>query len=342
MRRSLVTGGSGFIGQHLVAALLQAGDQVRILDQAAPRRFRPRCDFVRGSITDPPAVRHAMDGVDTVYHLAAIPHLWTENAADFHSVNAIGTEIVLAAAREAGVRRFVHCSSETVLLMAPRARDVIDETMLGDTKHALGPYTRSKCLAERAALDAADRGLPVVIVNPPLPVGANDDGLTPPAAMLAHFLEQRLSLYLDSMLNIVDVRDVAAGMLLAAAKGRVGERYILGGDNVSLGQILSALDAISGRRRIKMKIPGAAALGVAAVAEWFASLSHRPPVATMEGVRLALRSARLDDGKARRELGYTSRPMQEALAEFVSWYAAGRPHRVSATARSLPSGQQLR
>ncbi|MDT3688084.1 MAG: NAD-dependent epimerase/dehydratase family protein [Pseudorhodoplanes sp.] len=337
MHRSLVTGGSGFIGQHLVAALLQRGDHVRILDQAPPRRLRPRCDFVRASITDRDAVPRAMDGVDEVYHLAGIPHLWTENVDDFDRVNGFGTAIVLSAARENGIRRVVHCSSETVLLSSLRSSDVIDESVIASDGHALGPYTHSKCLAEQAAAEAATAGLHVVIVNPTLPVGANDFGFTPPAAMLAHFVSQRFHIYLDSMLNVVDVRDVAAGMILAAQRGRSGERYILGGENMSLGQILSALDEITGRERIKMSIPGAVALGVSALAESFASwLSHRRPIATVEGVRLALRSARLDDSKARRELGYAPRPVRQALAEFVAWLAAAKERPSPATARSLP------
>jgi dihydroflavonol-4-reductase len=339
VRRSLVTGGNGFIGQHLVAALLRGGGQVRILDQAAARRLRPRCEFIRGSITNRAAVLRAMDGADEVYHLAGIPHLWTENAGDFDRVNAFGTETVLAAARECGVSRFVHCSSETVLLAAPRSSDVIDETVAANVDNALGPYTRSKCLAERAATEAAMRGLNVVIVNPTLPVGAHDYGFTPPAAMLAFFLTQKVHIYLNSIFNVVDVQDVAAGMILAAKKGRAGERYILGGENASLGQILSALDEITGRNRIKMSIPGPVALGMSALTEWVSTrLSHHRPVATVEGVRLALRSACLDDSKARRELGYTSHPMRQALADFVAWLATTREQQVSAATRSLPTG----
>lgn len=338
MPRSLVTGGSGFIGQHLVAALLRDGVQVRSLDLAPPRRRWPHCEFVRASIVDRAAVLRAMEDVDEVYHLAGIPHLWTENAGDFDRVNAIGTEIVLSAARENGISWFVHCSSETVLLAAPRSSGVIDETGVASADHALGPYTRSKCLAEQAATEAAMRGLNVVIVNPTLPVGANDYDFTPPAAMLAHFLTQRLHIYLDSTFNVVDVRDVAAGMILAAKKGRAGERYILGGDNASLSEILSELDELTGRKRIKMNIPGAVALSISALTEWFStSFSHRRPLATVEGVRLALRSARLDDSKARRELGYVSRPMRQALAEFVAWLAATKERQSPATARSLPT-----
>jgi dihydroflavonol-4-reductase len=337
VQRSLVTGGSGFIGQHLVSALLQRGNQVRILDQAPPRRLWPRCQCIRASVTDRDAVLRATEGMDEVYHLAGIPHLWTAHAGDFNRINGVGTATVMAAARENGVRRVVHCSSETVLLAAHRSSEVIDESVVGTDGRAVGPYTHSKCLAERAAADAARNGLHVVIVNPTLPIGANDFGFTPPAAMLAHFVTQRFHIYLDGMFNVVDVRDVAAGMVLAAQKGRSGERYILGGENMSLGQLLLTLDEITGRERIKLSIPAAVALGVSAFAESFSSwLSHRRPIATVEGVRLALRSARLDDSKARRELGYTPRPVRQALAEFVAWLAAIREQPSPAAARSLP------
>jgi dihydroflavonol-4-reductase len=323
LRHALVTGGNGFIGQHLVAALIRRGDTVRIFDHVPPRKPHRRVEFVQGSVLDPAAVLRAMRGIDHVYHLAGIAHLWTPHERDFEEVNAGGTEIVMAAARQAGVRRVLHCSSETVLLAGACPAGVIDETVAAAPEDAPGPYTRSKLLAERAAFDAAERGLNVVIVNPTVPVGPNDFDLTPPAAMLAHFLGQDLHVYLNGIFNLVDVRDVAAGMVLALERGRPGERYILGGENMSLSQLLGSLDDLSGRRRMKVSIPGSVALCAATVCEWVASrVSHRRPVATAEGVRLALRSAPLDVSKARRELGYAPRPVKKALADFVAWFTA--------------------
>jgi dihydroflavonol-4-reductase len=323
LRRSLVTGGNGFIGQHLVASLLRRGDAVRIFDHVPPRKPHRRVEFVEGSVLDPAAVLGAMSGVDHVYHLAGIAHLWTSHERDFEEVNAGGTEIVMSAARQRGVRRVLHCSSETVLLAGAHADGVIDETVAAAPEDAPGPYTRSKLLAERAAAAAAERGLNVVIVNPTVPVGRDDFDFTPPAAMLAHFLEQDLHVYLNGIFNLVDVRDVAAGMILAVERGRPGERYILGGENMSLSQLLGSLDDLSGRQRMKVSIPGSVALCAATLCEWAATrFSHRRPVATAEGVRLALRSARLDDSKARRELGYASRPVRQALADFVAWFTA--------------------
>lgn len=336
MRRSLVTGGNGFIGQHLVASLIRRGDAVRIFDRTPPRTSHRRAEFAQGSVLDPDAVRRAMHGIDHVYHLAGIAHLWTPHEPDFEDVNVGGTAIVMAEAREAGVKRVLHCSSETVLLAGARADGVIDETVAAAPEDAPGPYTRSKLLAERAAIEAAEHGLNVVIVNPTVPVGPNDFDFTPPAAMLAHFLAQDLHLYLNGIFNLVDVRDVASGMILALERGRPGERYILGGENMSLTQLLGSLDDLSGRKRMKITIPGGVALLAATLCEWAATrVSHRRPVATAEGVRLALRSGPLDVSKARRELGYAPRPVRQALADFVAWFMAQEVRPAPALAKTV-------
>lgn len=343
MNRTLVTGGNGFIGQHLVAALIKRGDSVRILDHAPSRRASRRADFVQGSILDEATVRRSMEGVDRVYHLAAIAHLWTPQRCDFEDINAHGTRIVMEAARERAVRRVLHCSTETVLLAGSRGAATIDETILATPEQAPGPYTRSKLLAEQAALEAASRGLDVVIVNPTVPIGPNDFDFTPPAAMLAHFLSQQVHVYLNGIFNLVDVRDVASGMILALERGRAGERYILGGENMSLRQLLGSLDDLSGRKRMKIGIPGSVAFIAATICEWLATrISHRQPVATAEGVRLALRSAPLDVGKARRELGYAPRPVKKALADFVAWFAAQNERAAPALAKRVEARHAAR
>ena len=318
MSRSLVTGGAGFIGQHLVRALAVRGDFVRVLDRAAPPERLAGVEFVQASVLDRAAVDRALDGIDCVYHLAAIAHLWVADRADFDRVNRIGTETVLSAARQRAVRRFVHCSTEAVLLPAHRAGTMIDETVSVDPAELAGPYTRSKYFAEQAALAAARAGMSVVVVNPTLPIGLGDDGMTPPTAMLCQYLDGKMPLALDFVLNLVDVRDLAAGMILAAEHGRSGERYILGGENMSLKQLAGTLDRITGRRAVKAWIPGALALAAGIATEWIANtVTGRMPVATAEGVRLALRSAPLDSSKARAELGYAPRPIARALASTV-------------------------
>lgn len=319
MPRSLVTGGSGFIGRHVVSALRARGGFVRILDEAAPADAEG-CEFVRGSILDHATVLDALDGIDHVYHLAAIAHLWTPDAQRFDRVNRAGTEAVLSAAARKKVARFVHCASAAILATPRSAGARVDETATASLADMSGPYSRSKYLGEQAALSAAHAGQPVVVVNPTLPIGPGDDRLTPPMAMLALYLQGRMPAALNFILNLVDVRDVALGIILAAERGRAGERYILGGENVSFKQLAAMLHDLTGKSPIKAWIPGQLALAVGLATEWVARhVTHREPAGTAEGVRLALRSAYLDSGKARRELGYAPRPMREALADAISW-----------------------
>jgi dihydroflavonol-4-reductase len=317
----LVTGGCGFIGQHLVAHLSAQGVRVRVLDIAAPEHLPATSEFLQGSVLDPTVLNRAVRGVRHVYHLAGTAHFWVPRKTDFALVNAVGTEMVLGAAGAQGVERVVHCSSETVLLpKSPPPDGAIDEGICPAFDDVPGPYTQSKHLAEQAALAAASDDLDVVIVNPTVPIGAEDRAMTPPAAMLAMFLNNAPPAFFDCMLNLVDVRDVAAGMVLAAERGRSGERYILGGENISLRGLLQLLEQLSGRPMPKRTLPAGVALATAAVAEWVADrVTGRPPVATREAIRIALRSAPFDSRKAQRELGYAPRPIQDALAQAVEW-----------------------
>jgi dihydroflavonol-4-reductase len=321
---SLITGGCGFLGRHLVAELRARGEHVRVIDLAEPDGLPEEVDFRRGSILDQPALREAMAGARRVYHLAAIPHLWTRDKTDFTLINEDGTKRVLQAALEAQVERVVHCSTEAILLPKRSGRDtLIDESASPAATDMPGPYTRSKHAAEQAALRAAGGGLDVVVVNPTVPIGPGDRNRTPPAAMLAMFLAGQSPFFLDCVLNLVDVRDVAAGMASAAERGRPGERYILGGENIALRDLLKLLEQVSGRRMPKRALPAPVAIAAAAIAEWAADrVTHRKPVATREGVRLALRSAPFDNRKARTELGYAPRPIQDALTETVRWLSA--------------------
>jgi dihydroflavonol-4-reductase len=321
MSTVLVTGGCGFLGRHLVMALHARGDHVRVLDLAPPDDLPDDVAFVRGSILDPAALGKALDQVACVYHLAGIAKLWTRHKSEFEWVNARGTDTVLRAASERRIARVVHCSTEAILLPKHNAQGAqIDERVLPPYKDMPGPYTRSKHRAEQAASAAVQQGLEVVIVNPTVPIGADDRNFTPPAAMLSMFLAGSAPAFLDCVLNLVDVRDVAAGMILAAERGRPGERYILGGENVTLRDLLAQLEAISARPMPKRTIPGPVAIAAAAVAEWIADrITGRTPAATREGVQLALRSAPFDSGKARRELGYANRPARDALEDAVRW-----------------------
>src|SRR5215475_4969987 len=250
---ALVTGGSGFLGQYVVSALAARGHNVRIFDQAPPDRMPVRAEFVQGSVLDRARVMRALDDITHVYHLAAIPHLWTADRRDFDRINVEATRTMLAAAKERRVVRFVHCSTEAILLPPRGGGAAIDENVALDLADMPGPYTRSKFLAEQAAFAAARDGLDVVIVNPTVPIGAGDHNRTPPTAMLAHYLTST-PFVLNCMLNLVDARDVATGIILAAERGRSGERYILGGENLSLAQLLDRLERMSGRSRRRIGV----------------------------------------------------------------------------------------
>jgi nucleoside-diphosphate-sugar epimerase len=317
--QTLVTGGSGFIGQHLVAALLAQGCRVRILDQRPPQYAGGVAQYVKGSILDAELVREALDDVEEVYHLAALPGMWMPRKDDFHAVNCRGTEIMLEAARRRGVSRFLHCSTESILFGPSSPKSLGIEDIRTTPAEMPGAYTRSKLLAEQLALEAAASGLPVVIANPTMPIGPHYGNLTPPSLMLRYFLQRRIQIYFDFVLNLVDVRDVAAGLLLAMKRGQHGHRYLLGGEAVSLRQVLDAIRTVSGRTALRVPIPANIARTTAAIMEFVADhVTHRAPAATVEGVRIALRSRSLSIEKSRRELGYAPNPIEPALCEAIA------------------------
>lgn len=325
MTHTLVTGGSGFIGQHLVAALVASGRRVRILDLRPPECGLAGTQYVKGSVLDPAPVREALDDVEEVYHLAALPGMWMPDKNDFHAVNCRGTEVVIAAARERGVSRFLHCSTESILFGPSSTETVVTEHVRTTPDEMPGAYTRSKMLAEQRALQAAASGFPVVIANPTMPIGPHRN-LTPPTLMLRYFLKRRIQIYLDFVLNLVDVRDVAAGLVLAMERGQSGQRYILGGEDISLRKLLDMVGAISGRDALRIPVPAGFARTAAAAMEFIADhVTHNPPTATVEGVWIALRSKALSIEKSRRELGYAPNPIEPALREVIA-SVLGKPH----------------
>jgi dihydroflavonol-4-reductase len=320
MTRVLVTGGAGFIGQHLVAALAAQRRQVRVLDLRTPTRALPDVQYVEGSVLDPELVDDAMNGVEQVYHLAGLPGMWAPRKEDFQNVNCGGTQVVIAAARKRGVARFLHCSTESILFHpSPSKQDIAENSVLS-ADDMPGPYTRSKLLAEKLAAQAAASGFPVVIGCPTMPIGPHDHNLTPPAAMLRHFLGERLQLYLDFIVNFVDVRDAAAGLVLAMERGRTGHRYILGGESIALKKVLQLMATVSGRRSLLIPVSGRASRMTTALMEFVADhVTGRPPSGTLEGVRIALRARALSIEKAQRELGYAPRPIEPALRETIAF-----------------------
>jgi dihydroflavonol-4-reductase len=317
--QTLVTGGSGFIGQHLVAALHAQGCRVRILDLRPPTYAGAVAQYVKGSILDEELVRDVLDDVEEVYHLAALPGMWMPCKDDFHAVNCRGTEIMLQAARKRGVSRFLHCSTESILFGPSPPKSFGIEHIHTTPEEMPGVYTRSKLLAEQLALQAAATGFPVVIASPTMPIGPHYGNLTPPSVMLRHFFNRRIQIYFDFVLNLVDVRDVACGLHLAMRRGQNGHRYILGGEAISLGKVLDAMRAVSGRKALRVPIPAKIAQMAAAAMEFVADhATHRPPGATVEGVRIALRSRSLSIEKSRRDLGYAPNPIGPALCEAIT------------------------
>ena len=321
--RTFVTGGTGFVGGAVVRRLLEVGHQVRAL-------VRPGADTrqldglpverVEGGLLDCDSLRRGMEGCGWVFHVAALYSYWGHTWDQFYEANVEGTRQVLEAARQQGVERIVYTSSVSALGFREDGSPANEETP-SSLDDRIGPYQRSKFLAEEVARDFAHRGLPVVVVNPCSPVGVGDHKPTPTGQIIVDFLNGRLFGYLDTGLNIVDVEDVAAGHLLAAERGQVGQRYILGGENLTLKRILDLLSEVSGRPPVRLRIPHAVAQCWSYVDVAMAKLNpRRTPTATPDKVRLARRYEFFDPGKAVRELGLPQTPARVALRKAVEWY----------------------
>lgn len=275
-----------------------------------------------GSIRDRGVLARAFAGVDRVFHLAGNPNLWAPDPTIFHEVNFEGTCRVLDAAADAGTERIIHTSTESILknINAPRSsRNAMIDEIVGHTINDVpGPYCRSKFRAEAAALAAAAAGLPVVIVNPTMPVGPGDLLLTPPTKLILGLLNGTIPAYLDYDFNLVDARDAALGHILAAEKGRIGERYILGNENLGMSRLLAELARLSGLSMPRHRIPYWFALAAAMVSEGASNITGKPPLAPITGVRLARSSMGFDCRKARTELGWECRPLAVSIADTIS------------------------
>ncbi|HFD40073.1 MAG TPA: NAD-dependent epimerase/dehydratase family protein [Anaerolineae bacterium] len=320
-----VSGGTGFIGGAVVRRLLAEGHQVRALVRpgADTRRLDGLpVERVTGDLSDEAALRQGVAGCDWVFHIAALYSFWGHSWQEFYQTNVEGTRRMLEAAWQAGVRRVVHTSSIAALGVHPDHTPATEE-VASSLEDRIGPYQRSKFLAEEVAREYVQRGLPVVIVNPSTPVGEGDHKPTPSGQMIVDFLRGRMFAYLDTGLNIVDVEDVAWGHLLAAERGRIGERYLLAGENLTLKQFFDLLAEVSGRPPVRFRIPHAVALAWSYVDVTLARLNPRhTPSATPEKVRLSRRYEFFDPGKAIRELGLPQTPVRQALARAVEWYRA--------------------
>ncbi len=321
---ALVTGGTGFVGANVVRELLAQRRSVRVL--ARPRGDRRALagldvEICEGDLLDSASVRRAVKGVNLVFHVAADYRLWARDPEDLHRVNVGGTRAVLEAAGEAGVSRVVYTSTVGALGIPEDGRPGTEETPVS-LRDMVGPYKASKFLAEQVALGFAHQGLPVVVVNPSAPVGSWDVKPTPTGQMIVDFLEGKMFATLDTGLNLVHVRDVARGHLLAAERGKIGEKYILGNRNVSLAEIGVLLSEITGVRPPRVRIPYWVAWGAALAMEAVARIGGRPPRVPLTAVRMAKKRMYFSPAKAVRELGLPQTDIREALRDAIEWFRA--------------------
>lgn len=320
MLLTLVTGASGFLGWHIARLLTERGYRVRALCRPSSQIRELDVERVEGDLRDPASLARAAAGCKLVFHVAADYRLWTKNSADLYRSNVDGTGNVLDAAARAGAERIVYTS--TVGCIGLPQAGIGDETTPVSIEEMSGHYKRSKWLAEQVALKKARAGLPVVIVNPTAPIGDHDWKPTPTGKIIVNFLNDRLPAFVDTGLNLVDARDVAVGHLLAAERGRVGERYILGCENLTLEQILGRLSHIANKPASKVKIPFALAYAAGAVTTMWAHFTGQPPLAPLEGIRMARKKMFVSHAKASRELGFSPGSVDTALARAVEWFRA--------------------
>jgi len=322
--QALVTGGTGFVGANVVRELLQDGATVRVLARpGGDRRALAELpvEIAEGDLLDPGSVRRAVRGVATVFHVAADYRLWAPDPGALHRANVDGTRAVLEAAAEAGVGRVVYTSTVGALGIPRDGTPGTEETPVS-LKDMVGPYKRSKYLAEQVALDYARRGLPVVIVNPSAPIGPWDVKPTPTGQMVVDFLSGRMFATVDTGLNLVHVRDVARGHLLAATHGRVGQKYILGHQNLSLARIGGLLAELYACRAPRLRIPYAVAWFSAVCTEGVAKLTGGPPRVPLTAVRMARKHMYFTAAKAVRELGLPQTDVRMALRDAAEWFLA--------------------
>ncbi|WP_435006960.1 NAD-dependent epimerase/dehydratase family protein [Tundrisphaera lichenicola] len=318
---TVVTGGAGFIGRHLVDRLVEQGERVRVVERpgANTEDLPPGVEIVLADIRDPEATRRAVSGARWVYHLAANPNLWARDRGEFDAVNHRGTVHVLEAALLGGAERVVHVSTESILTRARSTGPILEDVEIAPSD-AVGPYCLSKLRAENHAMALARAGKPIVIANPTMPVGPGDRGVSPPTRLIRDFCNGKLPARMDCTLNLIDVRDVALGLVLAMDRGVPGLRYLLGGENLTLLGLLERLSDLTGVPVPRWSVPYPVGILVAVLSEfwadWFTGL---PPKATVTGVRLTRRTMHFDASRSLDSLGLIPRPLQESLTDAVEW-----------------------
>ena len=324
---TLITGATGFVGSAVLRRLVSAGHSVRVLVRPASDRRNLEgvdCEIVAGDLTDPASLRRAAAGCDTLFHVAADYRLWVPDPAEIERVNVGGSVNLFRAAAEAGVSRMVYTSSVATLGLR-KDGGAADEETPSTVADMVGAYKRSKFLAEEAVRRlVADEGLPIVIVNPSAPIGPRDIKPTPTGKMILDSAAGRMPAYVDTGLNVAHVDDVAEGHVLALEKGVVGERYILGGENMTLRDILGVVCSHVGRRPPRVRLPHDLILPLAYCAEAVARVTAKEPPFTVDGIRMAKKRMFFTCEKAKKSLGYAPRPADEAIRDAIDWFRAHR------------------
>lgn len=320
--RILVSGANGFVGSAVVRALLRRGYAVRAMARASSNIANLDgldVEIARGDLLDPPSLERSLADCEGLFHVAADYRLWTRNPHEIRRCNVRGTHNILLAAHRCGVRRIVHTSSVATLGLHADSTPSDEETpaCLADM---IGEYKRSKFLSEALVRRCARAGNDIVIVNPAAPVGPRDRKPTPTGRMILDAARGKMPAYVDTGLDVVHVDDVAEGHVLAWERGQSGHRYVLGGENMSLKSILAMVAGLTGRRAPWLKLPHAAVLPVAHVAEAWARFSGIAPNVTVDGVKLARHRMYFSSRRAEAELGYRARPAREALGDAIEWF----------------------
>ncbi|MBY0585964.1 NAD-dependent epimerase/dehydratase family protein [bacterium] len=315
---NLVTGGCGFIGSHLVELLLARGLPVRVFDKSDPMTsWNGEVEYIHGDIRDRDAVRLAVANCEHVWHLAANPNLWTRRRSDFDQVNHVGTIHVLEEALRAGAQRVVHTSTESILT-SKRFQGGRVEDLRPKREDMVGPYCRSKFDAEAFAFQLADAGHPILVASPTLPIGPGDRGISPPTRMSLACARGELPAYLDCRFNMMDVRDIALGLVRVLERGIPGRRYLLGAWNVELKDWLDLVASKMGRKAPSFRVPYALAWLAGIFSEcWADYVSGKMPQATVTGVRLTRYTMHFDPSRSLAELGIDPRPLEESLDDFL-------------------------
>ena len=323
--RVFLTGATGFVGSHVAQALHAAGADMRLLTRQSSRTEHLqalRADLVIGDLRQPENLRSSVAGCDALIHVAADYRLWVRDPDAMYAANVEGTRTLLRLAREAGIRRVVYTSS--VATMGFRSDGaIVDEQTPVSLAEMIGHYKRSKFLAEQQAIEAAKNGQHVMILNPTTPIGANDARPTPTGRIVVDFLNRNFPAYVDTGLNFVDVEDVAAMHVAALERGTPGERYILGGENLTLKQFLDRMAAMTGLPSPKMQAPHSVAMAFAYFDEWVTGrIRQREPRATVEAVRMGKKKMFASSARAERELDYQARSIDAALHAAIGWFRA--------------------